>query len=215
MLGGKPMIEQIIIKAKKLKDIDGIVLSTSVLEADDILVSIAHENGIYWYRGSNEELADRHWDTWDEFDLTHAITMSGDSPFFDLEIAQRIIKRMREYSDYWTYGAYSPLGCLVSGHLTGGISRQLLEAQVKAYKKCKNKAEIQECYAQAFSLPVGDPRICLVDCSDIMPPTKTAIKIDIDYPLEMAVMNRAIEHLGYFPEKYEQIEKAYKEIVSL
>ena len=209
------MVEQIIIKAKKLKDIDGIVLSTSNLPADDIMQSIAEEAGISWHRGSNEELADRHMETWDIFGLTHAITLSGDSPFFDLQMAQRLINGMREYPGFWTYGAYNPRGGLISGHLTGGIARAYVEAQVAAYRACNNKDEIQECYGQAYIIPEGDPRIFQVDCSDIMPPTRTAIKIDIDYPLEMAIMNRVIDYLGFFPERYEDIEKAYKEITTL
>jgi len=215
ILGGRPMLEQIIIKSKELKNIDGIVLSTSILGADDVIQRIAKANDIDCYRGSNDELANRHIETWDTFGLTHAIYLSGDSPFFDLEIAQRLIDRMREESEYWTYGAYSPLGCPVSGHLTSGLSRKYIEAQIRAYWACSNRNEIQECYGQAYIIPEGDSRICLVDCSDIMPPTKTAIKIDIDYPLEMAVMNKVIDHLGYFPDRYEDIERAYKEITEI
>jgi len=212
MLGGKAMIEQIIAKSKKLKNIDGVVLSTSVLKVDDILQEIAEANDIACYRGSNFELADRHIETWNMFGITHALTLSGDSPFFDLEIAQRIINVMREKPQHWVYGAYTPLGCPVSGHSSTGISRKGIEAQVKAYKSCSNRDEIQECYAQAHVIPEGDPRYLRVDCSDIMPPTKTAMKIDIDYPLEMAIMNKVIDYLGYFPEKYEDIEKAFLEI---
>ena len=214
-LGGKPMIEQIIIKAKKFKNIDGIVLSTSTLWVDDALRRIAEANDIGWYRGSNDELADRHIETWNMFGITHALTLSGDSPFFDLEIAQRLINAMREKPQHWVYGAYTPYGCPVSGHSSTGLSRKCIEAQVKAYKSCSNRDEIQECYAQAHVIPDGDPRYLRIDCSDIMPPTKTAMKIDIDYPLEMAVMNKVIDYLGYFPEKYEDIEKAFLEIKRL
>ena len=215
MLGSRPMLEQIIMKAKNLKGLDGIVVSTSYLTSDNPIQDICEVNNVECYRGENHNLASRHLETWNTYDLTHAMTLSGDSPFFDLEMAQRMVNKMREEPAYWSYGAYSPLGVPISGHTVGGISRILIDAQIEAYGKCDNKEEIQECFGQAYLIPEDDPRICLVDCSDIMPPTKTAIKIDIDYPLEMAIMNKVIDHLGYFPERYEDIEKAYKEIVKL
>jgi len=215
MLGGKPMLEQIIVKCKNLKNLDGIVVSTSYLTSDDVIQNICDDNQVECYRGDVHNLASRHLETWNEYGITHALTVSGDSPFFDLEIAQRLIDAMRREPDYWTYGSYSPWGSPISGHNTGGIKKIYMESQIAAMKKCSDPAKMEEQYWCCYVLKEGDPLIKLVDCSDIMPPGKTAIKIDIDYPLEMAIMNMVIDYLGFFPERYSDIERAYKEIIEI
>lgn len=215
MLGGRPMLEQIIVKCKNLKDLDGIVVSTSYLTSDNVIQDICKENKVECYRGDIHNLASRHLETWNEYNITHALTVSGDSPFFDLEMAQRIIDTIRKEPEYWTYGAYSPRGSIISGHTTGGIKKAYMEAQIAAMKKCSDPAKMEEQYWCCYILKPDDPLIRLVDCSDIMPPERTAIKIDIDYPLELAIMNKVIDHLGFFPERYADIERAYKEITEI
>jgi len=217
LLGGKPMIEQVIIKTKKLKNIDGIVIATSILAVDNLIEKICKRNNVECYRGSNDELAERHRRTWDKYNITHAVRLSGDCPFFDLEIAQRIVGAVRDYPNYWSYETYSPIGTAISGHRSSATTRKYLEKQLQCYWQIPEpeRMKLQECYVTAYQLPLDDPRMCLVDCSDIMPPQKTAIKIDIDYPLEMAIMNKVINHIGYFPDRYEDIERAYKEIKTI
>ena len=215
LLGGKPMIEQIIVKCKNLKGLDGIVVSTSYLSSDNVIQDICEDNKVECYRGDIHDLASRHLETWNEYGLTHVLGLSGDSPFFDLEMAQRVVCAIREKPDYWSYGIYQPLGVAISGHPSGGIKKIYLEKQIMALRARPDALEMEEQYWCCYSLLEGDPLICLIDCTDIMPPAKTAIKIDIDYPLEMAIMNRVIDHLGFFPQRYSDIERAYTEITEL
>jgi len=212
ILGGKPMLEQIIVKCKNLKNLDGIVVSTSYLTSDNVIQNICEDNHVECYRGEIHNLASRHQETWNTYNITHVLGLSGDSPFFDLEMAQRLINVMRKEPAYWSYGAYSPWGAAISGLNISGIKKEYMEKQIMVMQTRPDAAKMEEYYWCCYSLPEGDSLIRDVDCSDIMPHETTGIKIDIDYPLEMAIMNKVIDHLGFFPEKYANIERAYKEI---
>lgn len=216
MLGGRPMLEQIIMKAKKLKGLDGIVVSTSYLTSDNPIQDICEVNNVECYRGENHNLASRHLETWNTYGLTHILSLSGDSPFFSMLMAQRFIDAIREKPEAWAVAMSIPWGDTISGHCAGIQKREYLDMQLEVFKKCDDPAAMEEHYWVCLGgLEEDDPRVIKVDCSDIIHPSVTAIKIDIDYPLEMVIMNKVIDHLEYFPECYGDIERAYKEIVKL
>ncbi|MBA7566317.1 8-amino-3,8-dideoxy-manno-octulosonate cytidylyltransferase [subsurface metagenome] len=215
MLGGKPMLEQIILRCKKLKGLDGIVVSTSYLTSDNVIQNICEDNNVECYRGEIHNLASRHLETWNEYGMTHALTVAGDSPFFSIIMAQRLINEIRANPEYWRISMPIPWGTAISGIYTNCIKKDYMEKQIEALKKCNDPKKMEEYYWVCYNLPVGDHRWKIINFQDIISPSTTTIKIDIDYPLEMAIMNKVIDYLGYFPEHYSDIERAYKEITEI
>ena len=79
-LCGKPMIERIINRVKKIKKIKKIILATTKNKEDDILVGVAKSNNIDIYRGSENDLVDRYYQAVKNKKVKHILRLPADNP---------------------------------------------------------------------------------------------------------------------------------------
>lgn len=91
----KPTIELIILRAKKIKDVDDIILCTSNRPVDDNIVKIAEKHNIKYFRGSVEDKLERWLGAANKFNIDFFVTMDGDDLFYDAELANISINQMK------------------------------------------------------------------------------------------------------------------------
>jgi hypothetical protein len=221
-LFGKPMILQIIAKCKMLGDYPIILGTTYEMEDNEMCKIVeAEEPDVEVFRGPARNLLLRHQMIASEFDLTHMVYVSGDSPFFDVEISKRLIEGMEKW----------PEADEVSGEPYDGP--QMLEIQVAAprsitylYKcaelleKSPRKMELQEAYwtavaeaEQKTGQQIIDKRI--IRTSDLITLSKTVIKTSVDFPHELWIANKVCEVLGKVPLGHREVLDGYKALTDL
>ena len=107
-LNGPLVIEYIIEKIKKCKNIEKIVLATSKNSADDIIVRIAKEKKILAFRGSETNVLDRliRASTFTKKKYKYIVRANADCPFFmphilDLTIKKFIKSKKDLYSPFY------------------------------------------------------------------------------------------------------------------
>jgi spore coat polysaccharide biosynthesis protein SpsF len=89
-------------KLKKLKTNFPIILATSNLSVDDVLVEFASKHRIQFYRGSEENVLKRFIDCAEENNLNTIVRVCSDNPFIDLNYIQKIITNYKG-EDYLSY----------------------------------------------------------------------------------------------------------------
>ena len=100
-LNGKTVIERIIDRAKKIKDISEIVLCTSTNPQDKTLVDIAQENNIYYFNGDEEDVLKRLFDAAQFFDLDYFLGITADNPLFSIYYSNLIVDKIkRDHHDF-------------------------------------------------------------------------------------------------------------------
>jgi len=92
----KPILEYLIIRAKKIINLDNIVLATTSRAIDDDLILLAQKNGIHWFRGDYENLAKRAVECADKFKSDYIVRLNGDSPFIDFDLINMGIAETRK-----------------------------------------------------------------------------------------------------------------------
>lgn len=85
-INGVPTITYVIRRVKHSKNTDGVILCTTDREMDDVLVKIAEEEGIEYFRGSNKDKLERWNGTAQKFGVEFIVTADGDDLFCEPEL---------------------------------------------------------------------------------------------------------------------------------
>lgn len=92
--GGKPMLQILIERLKRVPELDAIVLATTVNAADDKLEELAFRCGIEVFRGSEVDVLGRVCGALASSNAEVAVEITGDCPFVDPDIVSACV---REY----------------------------------------------------------------------------------------------------------------------
>jgi len=89
---GKPMLWHIVNRLRYSKLINRIVVGTSINKKDDLIENFCKEYKIDFYRGSEEDVLDRYYQTAKVFEANIIIRITADCPLIDPEIVDLVIK---------------------------------------------------------------------------------------------------------------------------
>ncbi len=85
-LAGKKVLWHVVNRVAKAKNIDKIVVATTVNQEDDLVEHFCKENGFLVYRGSAENVLERFYEVAKKFGADHVVRITGDCPLIDPHI---------------------------------------------------------------------------------------------------------------------------------
>jgi len=100
---GKTIIEHILKRLKAAKEIDEIVLSTSLKKGNNSLVKHAKDIGLRYYRGSEEDLISRLCETAKKFKADALVRVTGDCPLVDPDLVDKLVRIYRRHPKKFDY----------------------------------------------------------------------------------------------------------------
>jgi len=210
ILGGKPMIVQIIDKLNQLENLDQVILSTTTNPEDDDLCDIAHNSGADLNRGSEHNLLERDLQAIDTFKLDAVLVVSGDWPFISNAGSQLLIDGYRATDNPEQYTTVN--GSESLSEMTGFLGHICTKKYYEIFKKLIKKYEHKYSYEQYWQADVEEPelfKILNIDTSSIMDPTITPMNMTIDWNLQRLFFNKIIDYLGFYPETIADFNRAY------
>lgn len=89
---GKPVLELLVERLKKVELIDEIVIATTTNQSDDIIERFCGKIGIKCFRGSEEDVLKRVLDAAKSVNAELIVEITGDCPLIDPDIARECIK---------------------------------------------------------------------------------------------------------------------------
>ena len=102
---GKPLLEHLINRLKRVKCADQIVIATTVNESEDIIVDLCKKLDISYFRGSEEDVLGRYYETAVKYEGDVIIRITSDCPVIDPDVVDYLIdfymKNLKKY-DYVT-----------------------------------------------------------------------------------------------------------------
>ncbi|NRF93662.1 glycosyltransferase family protein [Paenibacillus frigoriresistens] len=96
-LGGKPALVRLIERLKRSKYIQEIVIATTTNSQDDIVVETAIEQGVLYYRGSEEDVLLRTVEAAESTNTDYIVQVTSDCPLIDEQTIDDVIKRMLDH----------------------------------------------------------------------------------------------------------------------
>lgn len=109
-LAGKPLVEQLILRVKRCKKVDLIVLATTEKVQDDPLCDIAARLGIEVYRGSENDLVERYYQAAVHYNATFIVRLPADNPVAEPGEIDRIIDHYVHSDDDFSANTHNILG---------------------------------------------------------------------------------------------------------
>ncbi len=90
-LAGKLVLQILVERLRKVKQIDEVVLATTTNSADDIIVELATKIKCPYFRGSENDVLKRVLEAAQKFKADIIVEITGDCPFLDPEIVSQAI----------------------------------------------------------------------------------------------------------------------------
>ena len=92
IIQNKPLIEHVINRLKRCKNIDKIILCTSINEENDILEYIANKLNINCFRGSEDNVLERFYKCAVKYQSKNIIRCTGDCPLIDATLIDMLVE---------------------------------------------------------------------------------------------------------------------------
>lgn len=90
---GKPMIMHMVERLRHSTMLSNVVIATTNRDEDKPLCNFADNEGIPYYAGSENDIADRLFQTGKKFDATAIMKINGDCPLIDSSLIDNAIKK--------------------------------------------------------------------------------------------------------------------------
>ena len=100
LIYGIPLIQHVVNRIKKSKEISKIIVSSSFKKSDDQLISYLKKNKIKFFRGDLENVALRLYKTANMNKAKYFARISGDSPMIDPKLIDKAIKMSKKTKGY-------------------------------------------------------------------------------------------------------------------
>ena len=88
---GKPVLSYLFHQIKFIKQLNNVVLATTINKEDDPVVKFAEENGIKYFRGSEHDVLGRYYLAASALNARHVMRITADCPLIDPVICSQII----------------------------------------------------------------------------------------------------------------------------
>lgn len=101
-LAGKPLVFRVLQRIKRITSLDEVILATSNLNADDVLVDVARSLDIPTIRGSEQNVAERFEKAIKQFDLDVVVRIPADNYLTEVWAVNQLIETHFENRDGFT-----------------------------------------------------------------------------------------------------------------
>jgi spore coat polysaccharide biosynthesis protein SpsF (cytidylyltransferase family) len=92
-LGGKPMLAQVVARVGQARTIDEVVVATSTAPQDEAIELFCASHGIRCFRGSEDDVLDRYYQTARAFGADVVVRISADCPLHDPRVIDAVVSR--------------------------------------------------------------------------------------------------------------------------
>ena len=135
----KPIIEFLIKRLKKVSNADEIIMATTTKKNDDKLCAIAKNNGIKYFRGSEDNVVERVLKAAKKYKVEIICRVKGDCPIIDPYLIEQLVDTFSVNFDKIDYISNSQLG------LPNGMGCEVFSTKAlkKSYSKIFKKDEIE------------------------------------------------------------------------
>lgn len=91
-LSGFPVLYHVVERCRKAQKADDIIVATTTLSGDDVVVDFCKESGISYFRGSEDNVLKRYYDCARHFESCIIVRVCSDCPLIDPFIVDECIK---------------------------------------------------------------------------------------------------------------------------
>lgn len=184
-INGKPMIQHLIERLKKVKNIDSIIICTTTDPSDDELVEFLEKNNLNFFRGSTKDILDRFLKTVEKFKIDFIIAVDGDDIYSEPKHIEIILNEFQKNNS----------DCLtISGVPVGFTPIGFKKSTLKKICSLKNTTDTETGYIRFFLNKK------LFDIYEIKIKLKKSfsedLRMSLDYDLDFKIARKIFKKFG-------------------
>jgi len=187
-------LQQVIRRLKKSKKINEVIVATTINEEDEVIVKLAEKEGVRWFRGSVNNVLERHYLSAKECNLDIVVRVTSDCPCVDPEIVDLLLgQHIKVCADYTSNA--------LARTYPHGLDVEVLNftALEKAYSEAKNDLEREHVCPYIYKTNPKGFKIKSVKAPDDL--TAPEIRITLDEAQDYALLCAVFDHL-FFANEY-------------
>lgn len=151
---GKPLIGHLLERLSHSQKIDKIILATSSDSSNDALCKYVTELGFDAYRGSENDVLDRYYQSARLYGASTIIRVTGDSPLIDPKVVDKVIQYFQFNSFDYVSNSCPPT--YPDGQDTEVFSFDALEKSWQVAKKLSDREHVTPVMVQSGQFNVGN-----------------------------------------------------------
>lgn len=191
---GKPMLAHLVGRLKQVKSIQEIVLATTINQTDDCLVEFAKQQGIAWFRGSEEDVLLRVIGAAESVDADIIVEVTGDCPVIDSLLIEQSIQMFLHNSCDFLSNGFIPGDSLGCGYPVGMASDVFrLETLKRSAAMTREPLDHEHVTLYILNHPELFSHIYLIAPPDLYWPE---LGLTLDEPEDYELLKKIIEHFG-------------------
>ena len=136
---GKELLLHMVNRVKRAKTVDEVVVITSTNSKDKAITDICFKNNIKYFRGSENDLLDRHYQAAKMYQADFVVKIPSDQPLIDPQIIDEVINLWKENQDRYDYVSNYHPPTFPDGLDAEGCPMSILEIAWKEAKKSFEK----------------------------------------------------------------------------
>ncbi|MBN2189747.1 MAG: glycosyltransferase family protein [Candidatus Aureabacteria bacterium] len=95
-ISGRPMLWHVVNRLKSCRELNEVVIATTTGKNDDVIEKYCRENGIKFYRGSEDDVLDRYYRASMENGADIVVRITSDCPLIDPGVVDKVIREYRK-----------------------------------------------------------------------------------------------------------------------
>lgn len=146
---GRPLLQWQLERLHRTRNVDRIIVATTVEPLDDAVVALCERLGVDCFRGSEQDVLDRYVQCAHTFHLDTVVRITADCPLADPQLIDRAVRAFRDSGSY-DYVSNTLVRTYPRGLDTEVMSRQVLET---AAAEAREPAEREHVTLFIYSRP--------------------------------------------------------------
>lgn len=132
---GKELLLHLVDRIRRAKTVSEVVVITSTSPQDNPIVKLCEENHVLYFRGSELDLLDRHYQAAREFRSDFALKIPSDAPLSDPDVIDQVVSLWLENQNLYDYVSNQHPPTFPDGLDVEGLTFSALEIAWKEAKK--------------------------------------------------------------------------------
>lgn len=192
-IAGEPLLKLLFDRLRRSKELDKIILATSIKDENDVLEKLAVKESVECYRGSEDDVLDRFYQVaQSEQDFIFIVRVCGDNPLIDpLEVDRLVRFHQRGQYDYsFNFIPYDDNG------YPDGVGAEILSRGMLGYiwERARQAYQKEHCFDYIWD-NMSQFNIGILRAPKSI--RRPDIKLDVDTEEDLAFLRGLLDHLSY------------------
>ena len=182
-VGDQSLIEILVNRLKKSKNLDDIVIATTDNKDDDVVEKLCNKKGINYYRGSEEDVLGRYVEASKLYNADVVVRITGDNPLTDVDLVDKLVEAHIQNNAQYTYSLDTPLG----------VSAEIVDSNVLKDINRKNVLDSEREHVTPYIRYHPENYKIIEINSDLK---NQNIRLTVDTSEDLKLIKTIYEHLG-------------------